>query len=210
MANKNFFKTLASQVIFILSAAILAFLGTLFKSHTVGFQSDLQQRALDLLTNLGVLVLVMERALEIYVSIWFNKDRIEMDESALTAEKMVAVETKKYTVSKDSGNEKLNSALDKKQDANQILKLYKQKTMTYTLRVSFIVGIIISIAGFRVLDSLFISEQLMGFQLNLYKFTDIFLSAGILAGGSNGIHALTSAMGAFFDSSKDRMRSQTV
>jgi hypothetical protein len=206
MNNDNFFSRNRSRITFILFAAVVIFFGASIKSNRILFHDNLQQQAVDLLTNLGVLVLVLERALELYASIWFRKDRIPLDETVSKTDAMVDLELKRSAVPETADDAKLASVLETRKTAIENLKEYKQKTMTYTLRVSFIAGVIISIAGFRVLDSLFISDNITGLQLLIYTYVDILLTAGILAGGSNGIHSLSTTLGAFFDSSKDKLR----
>ncbi len=206
MNNKSFYSRNLSQITFILFALVIIFFGASIKTNRILFHDNLQQRAIDLLTNLGVLILVLERTLEIYASIWFRKDRIPLDESVSKADALVDIEVKKSAVPEKVDEPKLEKALDQRKTASEKLKEYKQKTMTYTIWVSFFAGIIISIAGFRVLDSLFISDNITGIQLRIYTYADILLTAGILAGGSNGMHSLSTTLGAFFDSSKERLR----
>jgi hypothetical protein len=206
MSKEFNLKKYSNQITFILFAAVVIYFGASIKSNSINFHDDLQKQAVDLLTNLGVLVLVIERALEVYANIWFKKDRIPLDTAATKSDKNLDLESKKYVDGKETDKTKLNEAIDEEGTSKTELGNYKIKTMTATLRVSFIIGVIISIAGFRVLDSLFISEGITGIQLRIYNYTDILLTAGILAGGSNGIHALSTTLGAFFENSKGKLR----
>ena len=206
MDNDSFLKKYASQITFILFVAVIVLFGATIRTNRIAFHDDLQKQVIDLLTNLGVLSLVLERALELYASIWFRKERIPLDEIKSKADSKVDIEKKKTAAPETAKDAKIDDALEEQKTAGTNLSAYKQKTMTYTLRVSFIAGIIISIAGFRVLDSIFVSDNITGLQMYIYNYVDILLTAGILAGGSNGIHALSTTLGAFFDTSKERMR----
>ena len=105
----------------------------------------------------------------------------------------------------NSTENKFKEALERRDDCEKILENYRSDTAVLTIRTSLVIGIIISAAGFRILDTLFVTENIKGdFQSILFGMTDILLSAGVLAGGSAAIHELSSSLGQFFESSNKR------
>lgn len=189
---------------FIILIIIIIFFGSRISENIVSFKPDLQKAVIDFLTNLGVLTLVMERALEIYVSIWRGKNKIILEENverAATSLKFAKENNTDATLT--ARFEEMNNNLS---SANQALEEYKDETRTITLRVTLMIGLVVSIAGFRVLDTIFISDALKGMQLKIYDWTDILLTAGVLSGGSAGIHALSNTLGTFFDETTKKLK----
>ncbi|MEM9510007.1 MAG: hypothetical protein AAGA16_20370, partial [Cyanobacteria bacterium P01_E01_bin.35] len=56
---------------------------------------------------------------------------------------------------------------------------------------SLIIGVAISFAGVRFLEPFFEINSLEGYQVQLFHALDILLTAGLLSGGSDGIHQVT-------------------
>jgi hypothetical protein len=76
-----------------------------------------------------------------------------------------------------------------KSDTPVELENYRYATKKYTLWVSFIIGLSVSAAGIRTLGSLVEHvPSLIGEQKLIFQFLDILITAGLLAGGSEGIH----------------------
>ena len=71
--------------------------------------------------------------------------------------------------------------------------LYKSETQKLSLRVSFFIGILVSAVGIRTLGSLVVDiSAYPSAQKAFFNLVDILITAGLLAGGSEGIHQLTS------------------
>lgn len=192
------------RLAYIITVVLVVFFGSKVSLNMVSFNQDLQKRVLDLLTNLGVLVFVIERALEIFVSIWRGREKIILEEEIERIEaKLVFTRENNKKDILTSQFEVLNNKLS---DARQALEVYRDETRTITLRFTLIIGIIISISGFRVLDALFIKDALTGLQLKIYDWTDILLTAGVLSGGSAGIHSLSNTLGTFFDETTKKLK----
>lgn len=200
-----------TSIAYSLLVIALAIYASQIATNTIQFQDDLQQRAVDLFTNLGVLVIVVERSLEIFTLIWRRKGKVELDQ-ALNSEEEKLIQTRKNWEAKldDDTEAKFEDARSSRDSVEKGLEEYRADTAIITIRTSLIIGIIISAIGFRVLQTLFISDDLMGKQLLLFNVVDILLSAGILAGGSAGIHAVSSTLGKFFENSNKRLRQTTT
>ena len=74
--------------------------------------------------------------------------------------------------------------------AEDDLEKYRDGTKAIVARLSLLAGIVISLAGIRILQS-FTDVALVGKQLSLFNAIDVLLTGGLLAGGSAGVHRLT-------------------
>lgn len=81
------------------------------------------------------------------------------------------------------------------------LAKYRNETKAVVSRLSLLAGIVISLAGVRVLQS-FADVSLEGKQLSLLNAIDVLLTGGLLAGGSEGIYRLTKVYEDLTDVSK--------
>lgn len=70
------------------------------------------------------------------------------------------------------------------------LDKYSDQTKAVVSRLSLLAGIVISLAGVRILQS-FADVSLVGKQLSLLNAMDVLLTGGLLAGGSEGVYRLT-------------------
>lgn len=118
-----------------------------------------------LLGSIFAIALFFERCIEVVVAIFRNK----------TAEL-------------------LKNELDKphhNKDAETNLTNYRLETQSISLRIGFVVGIVVSAAGIRILGELVtIPSYISQPQQNFFHLVDIFITAGVLAGGSDGIHQI--------------------
>lgn len=74
--------------------------------------------------------------------------------------------------------------------AEDDLAKYREETKAVVSRLSLLAGILISLAGVRILQS-FADITLEGKQLSLLNTIDVLLTGGLLAGGSEGVYRLT-------------------
>ncbi|OEK03288.1 hypothetical protein BFP97_17920 [Roseivirga sp. 4D4] len=176
---------------------------TTFATNTIVFEKDLQKKAIDLFTNLGALWIIVERSLIVYTGIWRRKDKVQLKQDLASAEESLttAKDGLQNTVAGISQST-VTAAVNDRDGAKKKLEVFRAETGVITLRTSLIIGIIVAAVGFRILESLFNSDGLNGFQQTLFHMVDILLTAGILAGGSSMIHSLTSTLENFFENSK--------
>jgi len=208
MSNRRFYQTRgASAIAFFLIIAALIYFGAFIAKDVVTFRTDLQERVVDLLTNLIVLVLVIERIMEIFISTWRNPEKNVLEDS------LRQIETKLEILREGRGDREgasdqinLDSLLEERSVASKRLLAFKEVTRVWSVRAGLIIGIILAIAGFRVLESIFDSSALTGFQSRLWLWLDILITAGVIAGGSKGIHTLSNALGDFFENTSARLK----
>ena len=166
--------------------------------------------ALGALTTLVFMALLLERVLEVFVNAWRRTDTVKMEAQmdrlmekirhgeedirkftdqqlikALTASQKKALKGLEETL---KANE---SSLEKLED--KVLD-YKSKTHLFTIRIALAISILVSLVGLRVLEVFFTQESLaavQGWQRIFFEWLDVMLTAGVIAGGSEGIHYLT-------------------
>ena len=86
--------------------------------------------------------------------------------------------------------EKLKIKKQELEDAEENLENYRSSTRNIISLLSLLAGIVISLAGVRILQT-FADIDLVGKQLSLFNAIDVLLTGGLLAGGSAGVHRLT-------------------
>ena len=84
----------------------------------------------------------------------------------------------------------LQNCKEQLEEAEDDLAKYRDETKTVVSRLSLLAGIVISLAGVRILQS-FTDISLVGKQLSLFNTIDVLLTGGLLAGGSEGVYRLT-------------------
>ena len=130
------------------------------------------QSILGVLTPLLAISLFLERALEVFIGVKREPKRAELARAVDAAKA-----AEKATCEQDLAN-------------------YKSETGTLTLYVGVLGGLLISVAGVRCLWPLLDQSSLIpdSTQFSLFNTMDVFLTAGLLAGGSEGIHRIMSVL----------------
>lgn len=85
-------------------------------------------------------------------------------------------------------------------EAESKLQIYKGKTQQYAFCASITMGLLASIVGVRALGSFLPSSPtISGAQFAWFKAYDVILTAGLLAGGADGLHSVINMFTTFFD-----------
>ena len=84
--------------------------------------------------------------------------------------------------------------IDSPQDNEKQKSAKSKKTAQFTAIVGFLIGLIIAWSGVHTISMFFsFSEQTTEIEKVLFGSVDTILTAGVIAGGSKGIHELTNA-----------------
>lgn len=138
------------------------------------------------LVQLGVLYVIalfVERSLEVLIKAWRQAEKTRIDEETRSAE----------------GDSKLA--------AEKQLQEYKAGTQRRALLLGLTLGILVSLAGVRLLGPIFeFGDPGTSFQRAVFQFTDIALTAGLIAGGSATIHELMALIDDFLRTSRERAK----
>lgn len=145
--------------------------------------SDILERALMQLGVLYVLALFVERALEVFVKAWRQARRTVL-ESELAA------------LDKDGGE-----WLRKRGE----LEAYRTGTRRRALLLALTFGIFLSLAGVRTLGVLF-GQPEGELQAVAFLFSDVLVTAGLIAGGSSAVHELMSLITGFLAASRQSVK----
>jgi len=138
------------------------------------------------LIQLGILYVValfVERSLEVLIKAWRQggKTSLEQQVQAAEGDAQTEVETK--------------------------LQQYRAGTQRRALLVGLTLGIMVSLSGVRLLGPIFeFGDSAVPFQQAVFKFTDILLTAGLIAGGSATIHELMALLDDFLKASRKRAK----
>lgn len=174
----------------------IVFWGALSLTGMVGLTDLTYETATKLLTGIGVVTIIIERSIEIILKVWRGEGRAEKDQDINLAnanlEKAI----------KGEGELSIDLCETNKRIADYNLINYRQQTAVLAIRLSYFIGVVISLAGFRVLENLYDAGELGGLQHNMFHSIDIILTAGLIAGGSKGLHLLTQTFGDFFEAQR--------
>lgn len=193
-------QTSTSKAIVGLVVLALAIFGALWFNDLIAINHLTQGMLTDLLTGIGVVTIVVERTIEIIANVWRGQARIDLESQIEKIERLFK-EAKEDSVKKQV----LDSLVENIENAKFELKRYKQNTNVFAIRISLFAGIVVAIAGFRILGNLYDSTPLLqgSFQLFIFRVIDIILTAGIISGGSAGFHLLTQTFGDFFQTQRN-------
>lgn len=139
------------------------------------------------LTQLGIMYIIalfVERSLEVLIKVWRQGEKVRLEQE---------------------NNSDQNSAQAEKQ-----LKEYRAGTQKRALIGGLTMGILVSLSGVRLLGPIFQVEVTneLEFQQAIFYFTDIFITAGLIAGGSKTIHELMALIDGFLKASRSANKSQ--
>ena len=139
------------------------------------------------LTQLGILYIValfVERSLEVLIKAWRQGGKSRLEEAVHSAQE------------------------DAKAEAKKVLEEYRAGTQRRALLVGLTLGILVSLSGVRLLGPIFEFGDADGwsFQQAIFQFTDIIVTAGLIAGGSTTIHELMALVDNFLKTSRKRAK----
>ncbi len=162
--------TLLLILITLLIAAVLKPLGIPFGVFDIA-------AALKILTILFVIFLFQERALDVFLTIIRAPDSEEMKRK-LEKLKNEPESPERYKVIED---------LEKK------LSDYKIATRNLAMKLGYFLGFIIAMIGIRSLEPMIDLDhfvKISSIQQSAFRVVDVFITGGLLAGGSDGIHKI--------------------
>lgn len=161
-----------------LAAVIFCFGDSL---HPVGTKAG-QGPFLTALTQLGILYVValfVERSLEVLIKAWRQGEKSRLQQNLQSADAAA------------------------KPDAQKELEEYRAGTQRRALLVGLTLGTLVSLSGVRLLGPIFtFSATEWSFQQAIFQFTDIIVTAGLIAGGSATVHELMALVDDFLRKSR--------
>lgn len=161
---------------------------------------DPQEVAWNLLTILGVLAILLERALELYVTTWRQPDRPkvlipETKLKELKKELEEASDADRIELEKD-----VNDAELKLSQTKVKLEIYRAATQRGINVVMVLGAIAIAAIAPRVLSEFYPLDELGGVLIYLANVVDIVITAGLIGGGAKGMNSVTTVLANFNES----------
>jgi hypothetical protein len=145
------------------------------------------------LTALFLISVFLERALEVFLTSWRDGGRRKLEHEIAHA-----VAEAKAAPSAEA--ERLV------RQARHALHLYKAQTARASLICGLVAGAVIALAGARALSPLLGALPPAGSpQLLVVTIVDVVITAGLIGGGSDGIHKLVSVITDYLDATRDKV-----
>jgi hypothetical protein len=102
--------------------------------------------------------------------------------------------------------EQINLEIDALKDNELARANYRSNTRKIALWSSFILGIITSAIGIRSLETFVDIQGLPNYQIMIFRWLDVFLTGGVIAGGSEGIHKFTQVIIEFLEATTKQIK----
>jgi hypothetical protein len=194
----------------------LLYLSIQLSPTPVPFRDFTLDEVIQLLTGIALIALFLERALEVFITTWRGPGSSEKEQDVQKAkdevEKMLAEIEKSVGLSQmemDAKKAQYAQALSGQQNADRILCIFKSQTKRIALWSSLIFGLGVSVVGVRSLEPLVNAEifkSITDFQRAAFHIVDVLLTGGLIAGGSEGIHKITSIFTEFFEKTRSNIK----
>jgi hypothetical protein len=183
MSTRVVFKAIVGVVVAVVAVMIGFNVGVLERKPV-----DLAS-VLRLLGTYGVLALVVERTLEVFISAWRGQ---------VTGQLFSAVESARRRLEAVPHSFGLQQAAA---ESDRALADYRGTTQRIALRAGVVLGLLIAATGIRTLDLLVAVPTDFAPRL-LYTLLDVVVTAGMISGGSDAVHKLMSTVTRFLDATR--------
>ncbi|MEO0432691.1 MAG: hypothetical protein AAF151_13465 [Cyanobacteria bacterium J06656_5] len=150
------------------------------------------------LTILVIVALFLERALEVYKLSYFSPEK----ERLAAKVDQFQMELLSLSPQTNANSEKIQAVQLRLYSAEESLRNYINHMRQNLLKVAIGFGLLIGLVGLRSLESAFDfpvpKSVLEMFRFYLFRVLDLILTAGLIAGGSEGIHNVIKKIGGLF------------
>jgi len=183
-------------------------------------EKDFGDLFIDTLLTLIAVALFMERALEVVIKSSRALGRTEKDNAVLACDREIEDCKEKIDTLRrkradaqfagqdgemkkqiDDANVALEAARERRRTALQEVETYRTQTKKLVHIFALIAGLFIATAGVRALD-----PMLAGESEGLMIYVDTLLTAGLIAGGADGLHKLISLATTYFDITREGLK----
>jgi hypothetical protein len=199
------------------TAVIVAAIVVAMKFHpqVLPLNPDIGKNFVSFFTQLAAIALFVERALEVLVTPWREKDAEKINVQATVAQQELTAHLDRAKSAADvpaaaqALAEKLPSLQQQVVTTGQDLADYRSDTQRIAFIGSLAVGIVVSLIGFRALD-FFVAggagSALANYplQLKLFQAIDVVLTGALISGGADGIHQIITIFTNFADQTKKK------
>ncbi|HRI06844.1 MAG TPA: hypothetical protein PKW35_03450 [Nannocystaceae bacterium] len=148
------------------------------------------------LTVLFVISLVLERALEVFVSTWRTPDMRTISMATKRARRRLHEAREAGEVAE------IRAATESLRAREKAEQEYRSATHVFALRLGFLFGIAVSMVGIRTFEGLLAPGAIAAtspFQSVAFRAVDVLMTGGVIAGGSDAIHKIILLFTSFMD-----------
>jgi hypothetical protein len=163
-----------------------------FKTTSLGFKPDPNVTVLSMLGYLLLVSLFVERAIEIILSSWRSTGADKLDREIDKAKKEIQASQPRDEQNMPLASPDLEKLLDTR-------AAYRADSRFAALWIGMVIGVIVSLAGVRILGNLYETYGLTSFQLGLFIVVDVLLTGFVLAGGSDAINKIYKVYSSFMN-----------
>jgi len=197
------------KIFFIILLVIVIVLALSSEFGFVEFRKDIGSSITTILGSLLIVVLLLERALDIFLTTWRAEGSEKLDSEINDTKEEIAQ-------LKQSGKNDTDPEVKTKQDylreKNQEKLTYRSKTRIIAMWSGLFLGVVVSAIGFRILETL-VKPGLIESMKNVtqqfaFRFFDILLTGGLIAGGSDGIHKIIDVYRVFMETSSSKIKNK--
>lgn len=177
---KEYKITIALFIIVIIVFAVV------FMPVYVPFWQFTTQDIVTLLISLFLAAAFIERAVEVLIIVWREKDKQKIQNT-------IEAEAKK---SEDAAKGRTKEITDIERKARLELNEYKADTKSIAMPTAFVLGVTVSVLGIRAVQPLVdpaVFKTLTSLQKSLFYGIDALITGALLSGGSKGIHEIIEA-----------------
>jgi hypothetical protein len=219
--------------------ASLLIMGAAAITNSVGltFRSDLSSTLPSILSTLLIVSLFVERVIEVFVSVWSDRETDEHEQNrdywqsrqAQLKDEVATLLLESNGTPPPSPERKatIDSLLKAKRDAIEVangnadaeskaLIPFEARTRRISSWIGLAVGILVSAVGFRFLNQIVSlgsiydpGNHLISQQYGWFVVADVLLTGAVLAGGSKAIHQIFSVYDAFMKTTQDKLNDRS-
>jgi hypothetical protein len=143
-----------------------------------------------LLLSLMLVSLFLERTIEVFITIWRGPQSRQLENDVRSRQVRMNQLSKSTSVDREGDMAQMSQELEA---ASQASVQLKSSTRGWALWAGLALGIAISLAGVRTLNPLITPDSyalLSASQKNFFDLVDVLITAGLISGGSNGLHSI--------------------
>jgi hypothetical protein len=195
-------------ILFFVSIIVIGVLVFFLRPGPVALRPTAVSDISQLLFSLIVVSLFLERATEVFMTVWRGPDA-KQKENTIRCYQAQLNELKKAQQDSPNRAEEMSKISANLNQATEEFIDYKSVTQRLSLWTGFISGLVVSLVGFRTLNTLVTPESyglISGMQKNFFDLGDILITGGLIAGGSDGIHKILQVFLDWADATSGRIK----
>ena len=179
---------------------VCGLLYVLLPMDPLAFQPTIIQVILQQLTVLLLMALFLERALEVYKLSYFSPEKERL--AAQVEHCQLNLEALSPNAEDNVSSDRIQTAQSELFNAEDSLRVYKNSMRRNLLQTAITFGLLIGLVGVRSLEGVFHiprpESTLELFRCYLFRVLDLVLTAGLIAGGSEGVHGIIKQLSNLF------------